>query len=122
MVHPVLGVVFGGRTVMVWKCASGSLVSRERQVIASARLLEDYVVPFAAVTNGADLEILDSLSEEVTAAGFAGVPSRDELIKAAERAPFRPVKGRKIANEQRILYTYDGISCPVSCNTTPEKS
>ncbi|MDA8431594.1 MAG: type I restriction enzyme HsdR N-terminal domain-containing protein [Nitrospiraceae bacterium] len=117
-----ISVVFDGRTVMAWKCASGSLVSRERQIIASARLLEDYVVPFAAVTNGADIEVLDSLSEAVSATGFAGVPSRDELMKAAEGALFRPVKGRKIVNEQRILYTYDGISCPVSCKTSPEKS
>jgi hypothetical protein len=112
-----ISIVLGGRTVMVWKCASGSLVSRERQIIASARLLEDYVVPFAAVTNGADLEILDSLSEKVICTGFGGVPSRAELAKDIEGVPFRPVKGKKIVNEQRILYTYDGISCPVVCKT-----
>ncbi len=112
-----ISVVLGGKTVVVWKCASGSLVSRERQIIASARLLEDYVVPFAAVTNGTDLELLDSLSEKVIGCGFCSVPSREELAEDIEKAAFRPVKGKKIVNEQRILYTYDGISCPVACKT-----
>jgi hypothetical protein len=109
-----ISVVFSGRTVIVWKCASGSLVSRERQIIASARLLEDYVVPFAAVTNGADLELLDSLSEKVIGCGFGCVPSRKKLAKDIEETSFRPAKGKKIVNEQRILYTYDGISCPTA--------
>ncbi len=112
-----ISVILGGKTVMVWKCASGSLVSRERQIIAAARLLEDYVVPFAAVTNGADLELLDSLSEKVIGSGFGSVPSREEMVKKLIGVVFRPVKGKKIANEQRILYTYDGISCPVSCKS-----
>jgi hypothetical protein len=116
-----ISIVLGGRTVMVWKCASGSLVSRERQIIASARLLEDYVVPFAAVTNGADLELLDTLSEKVTGSGFGSVPSLGELEEAVRGTTFRPVIGKKIANEQRILYTYDGISCPVACKTPGEE-
>jgi hypothetical protein len=115
-----ISIVLGGRTVMIWKCASGSLVSRERQIIASARLLEDYVVPLAAVTNGADLEILDSLTEKVIGCGFGSVPSRQGLAKDIGGAVFRPVKGKKIVNEQRILYTYDGISCPVACKTPLE--
>ncbi len=115
-----ISIVLDGKTVMVWKCASGSLVSRERQIIASARLLEDYVVPFAAVTNGADLELLDSLSEKVICCGFACLPSREELLKHLEGVVFRPVKGKKIANEQRILYTYDGISCSFKQKSTVE--
>ena len=115
-----ISVVLGGKTVVVWKCASGSLVSRERQIIASARLLEDYVVPFAAVINGTDLELLDSLSEKVIGCGFGSVPSREELARDIEKAAFRPVKGKKIVNEQRILYTYDGISCPTSCRNPAE--
>jgi hypothetical protein len=110
-------VRLGGRTVMVWKCASGSLVSRERQIIASARLLEEYVVPYALVTNGEDLELLDSISEKVIGCGFGCVPSRGELAKIVEGTAFRPVKGRKVVNEQRILYTYDGISCPTTLGT-----
>jgi hypothetical protein len=115
-----ISVRLGGRTMMVWKCASGSLVSRERQIIASARLFEDYIVPFAAVTNGADLELLDSISEKVVGSGFGCVPSRAELAGDIEGAAFMPVKGKKIVNEQRILYTYDGISCPTNLRKPDE--
>jgi hypothetical protein len=47
-----ISIGFDDKTFMVFKCAAGSIVSRERQVIATARLLEDYVIPFAAVANG----------------------------------------------------------------------
>jgi hypothetical protein len=112
-----ISIILGERTVMVWKCASGSLVSRERQIIASSRLLEDYVVPLAAVTNGSELELLDSLTEKVIGSGFGSLPSREILTTEVETLSFRPVKGRKIVNERRILYTYDAISCPVACRT-----
>jgi len=110
-----ISVVLGGRTVMVWKCASGSLVSRERQVLASARLLEDYIIPFAAVTNGIDLEFLDSLSGKIIGCGFGAIPARDELMKSQTTLPVTPVNKNKLLSEQRILYTYDAISCPTSC-------
>lgn len=111
-----ISIALGGRTVMVWKCASGSLVSRERQIIASARLLEDYVIPFSAVTNGKDLEILDSSSERVLGSGFAAVPSKDGLREELRGFTFRPVNKRKLILEQRILYTYDAFSCSAGCN------
>jgi hypothetical protein len=110
-----IAIVIGGITLMVWKCASGSLVSRERQIIAAARLLEDHVVPFSAVTNGQDIEVLDSCSEKITGCGFTAVPFRVDLLKDAEDLPRRKMKNGKIIYEQRILSTYDSIACPSSC-------
>jgi hypothetical protein len=109
-----IAVTIGGKTLILWKCSSGSLVSRERQIIASARLLEEYVVPFAVVTNGEDLELLDAVSEKVKGCGFQSVPSRQELLSSLEGLVFRRMKSRKIIYEQRILHTYDGIACPSS--------
>ncbi len=101
-----------GRTMMVWKCASGSVVSRERQIIASSRLLEDYLVPLAVVTNGRDLELLDTATERLKGEGFDCLPDRKELARVAEGFLPRPTKKDKLANEQRVLYTYDAIACP----------
>jgi Type I restriction enzyme R protein N terminus (HSDR_N) len=111
-----IAIAIGGRTLAVWKCSSGSLVSRERQIIATARLLEDYVVPFSAVTNGQDLEFLDSCSEKIIGCGFEAIPSRQDLLKKAEGFPVRRMKNGKIIYEQRILSTYDSIACPSSCS------
>lgn len=113
-----LSIAIDGRTLMIWKCASGSLVSRERQILASARLLEEYIIPFAAVANGLDLEFLDSATGRVIGCGFESVPSREELIKRNDLS-LKPVNKKKLPGEQRILYTYDAISCPAACGNPP---
>jgi hypothetical protein len=113
-----LSIAIDGRTLMIWKCASGSLVSRERQILASARLLEEYIIPFAAVANGLDLEFLDSATGSVIGCGFESVPSREELIKRSDLS-LKPVNKKKLPGEQRILYTYDAISCPAACGNPP---
>jgi len=110
-----ISICLDGKTLMIWKCASGSLVTRERQIMASARLLEDYIVPFAAITNGAELELLDASSGEVIGNGFSSVFPRSELSAMARDLALKPVNLKKTINEQRILYTYDAISCPAVC-------
>ncbi|MEC4676378.1 MAG: type I restriction enzyme HsdR N-terminal domain-containing protein [Nitrospirota bacterium] len=115
MISPVdIAIIFNNKTFMLWKCASGSLVSRERQIIAAARLSEDYEVPFSVVTNGKDLELLDTSSEKVIGAGFQSIPSKEELIKWTESLELRPVNTKRAVFEQRILYTYDSISSPAN--------
>ncbi|MEJ2696005.1 MAG: type I restriction enzyme HsdR N-terminal domain-containing protein [Candidatus Sulfobium sp.] len=111
-----IAIIIEGRTLIVWKCASGSLVSRERQIIAAARLLEDHVVPLSVVTNGQGLEVLDSCSERVIGVGFTAVPYREDLLRDAGDLQMRKMKKAKIIYEQRILSTYDSIACPSSCS------
>jgi hypothetical protein len=103
-----------GKTLMVFKCASGSVVSRERQIIATARLLEDYVIPFAVVTNGVKSELLDALSEKVIGENLQSIPTRQELLESSRNLVLKSVKKQKIVYEQRILHTYDDICCNIS--------
>ncbi len=115
MISPVdISIIFNNKTFILWKCASGSLVSRERQIIAAARLFEHYEVPFSVVTNGKDLELLDTSSEKVIGSGFQSIPSKEELMKWTEGRALRPVNTKRAVFEQRILYTYDSLSCPVN--------
>ena len=114
-----ISICIDNKTLMVWKCASGSLVTRERQIIASSRLLEDYIVPFAAVANGKDVELLDTSSGKVIGNGYDSVFSRIELLKIMTDIALRSAKGKKIINEQRILFTYDAISCAAGCRSDP---
>jgi hypothetical protein len=106
-----LALGFGGKTLMVFKCAAGSVVSRERQIIAAARLLKDYIIPYAVVTNGVDLELIDTLTEKVIGEGTASVPSRLELSEKSRDLALRPTNKKKLIYEQSVLYTYDSISC-----------
>lgn len=113
-----ISIGFNKNTYMIWKCASGSLVTRQRQIIASARLLEDYLIPYAVVTNGKDLELLDTSSEKVIGTGFQSMPSRQELLRNTQEISLKPVNRRKLIYEQRILYTYDAMSCPIGADTS----
>jgi hypothetical protein len=115
-----LSIAIDDRILMIWKCASGSLVSRERQILASARLLEEYIIPFAAVANGLDLEFLDSATGRVIGCGFESVPSREELVNRIDLS-LKPVNKNKLPGEQRILYAYDAISCPSACGNPPSR-
>jgi len=114
-----ISICLGDRTLMVFKCASGSVVSRERQIIATARLLEDYVIPFAIVTNGVDLELLDTISEKIIGEGMQAVLTRQELLENSKGIILRPSNKKKLVYEQRVLFTYDAMSCDVSCKNGP---
>jgi hypothetical protein len=98
---------------MVFKCAAGSVVSRERQIIATARLLEEYIIPYAVVTNGVNIELIDTLTEKVIGDGMASVPTCLELFEKSKDIALRPTNKKKLIHEQHVLYTYDSISCPL---------
>ena len=114
-----IAIGFDSKTLMVIKCASGSVVSRERQIIATARLLDDYIIPFAVVTNGIDIELLDAISEKVIGDGMPSVPTRRELLENSKNLTLKPTNKKKLVYEQRILYTYDAISCALSSQADP---
>lgn len=106
-----------GRTAMIVKYGPGSLVTRERPALATARTLEDsYTVPVAVVTNGQDAEILDVSTGKVVATGLDAVPHRDELEEIASIRTLEPVSPRQLDAEKRILLAFDGIEHSCSCS------
>ena len=115
-----IAIGFGNKTLMVFKCAAGSVVSRERQIIATARLLDTYIIPFAVVTNGVDIELLDAISEKVIGDGMPSIPTRQELFEKVKELTLRPANKKKLVYEQRVLYTYDAISCDRNTKNYPE--
>lgn len=114
-----ISIGFGGNTLVVFKCASGSVVSRERQIIAAARLMEDYVIPFAVVTNGVNIELLDTISEKVIGDSMQLIPTRQELFENSRNFTLKFAKKKKLVYEQRILHTYDEISCNIYPGNSP---
>ena len=114
-----ISIGLGGKTLMVFKCASGSVVSRERQIIAAARLLEEYVIPFAVVTNGVNIELLDTISEKVIGDGMQFIPSRQELLENSGNLTLKSSKKKRRVYEQRILHTYDEIRCKIASSNGP---
>ena len=98
----------GGKTrFMVVKCAAGSLGSREREIVAAARLLDEYQIPFAVVSDGKTAVVLDTLTGKKIGDGLAAIPSRQEA--AAKLKSFTPqaFPAERREREKLIFRTYD---------------
>ena len=110
-------VRLGGRIGMVVRFGPGSLVSRERPTLAVSRLVADYQVPIAVVTNGEDAEILAGGSGKVVGRGLEAIPSRTELLLAMQAHSFERMARQRAVMESRVAYCYevDG-ACP--CDDT----
>lgn len=88
----------------------GSLVTRERSTLAAARLLEDYEVPFAVVTNGEDAEVMETKSGRVIAEGLQAIPSKEQAQERIGALTFERVSKERVEKEKRILYVFDVLA------------
>ena len=98
----------GGQTrFMVIKCAAGSLGSREREIVAAARLLEEYQIPLAVVSDGRTAIVLDTVSGKKIGNGLNAIPTRRQaLTQLKSYAPVGFPKER-LEREKLIFRTYD---------------
>jgi len=98
---------------MIIKYGPGSLVTRQRPVLAASRVAAPYQIPVAVVTNGEDAEILDGSSAKVLSRGLNSIPSKTELHEMADRFDFNLIPAERAVMESRILYCYEvDDSCP----------
>jgi hypothetical protein len=101
---------------MIIKCARGSLVSREREILSCARILDTYQIPFAVITNGEDAEVLDTISGEVIGNGLEAIPSKTQALEAIKKIEFKKLQDERIEKEKRIFLAFDSIKCPSKCD------
>ncbi len=101
----------GGKTAMVIKCASGSLSSRERHVVAAARVLDSRPVPVAVVMDPMSAVVLDAISGKVVGEGFDAIPSKEQLAALVSGKEYRPLAPEKLEREKRVLLAFDAIGC-----------
>ena len=91
---------------MVIKCAPGSLDSRERHVIAAARVLDVLPVPVAVVMDPISAVVLDTVTGKVTGEGFDAIPTKEQLgVLLSGREP-RPIAPEKLEREKRVLLAF----------------
>ncbi len=102
-------VRIGDRRVMVVRYAPGSVVTRTRSAVAAARVLDEgYQIPLALVTNGSELELLDTYNGEVLGRNFADIPTRQDLVEKLAGLRFEPfANAKKRERELRILNVFD---------------
>lgn len=97
----------GKTRFLVIKCAAGSLASREREIVAAARLLDEYQIPCAVVSDGKTAIVLDTLTGKKTGEGLAAIPSKQQAIKWLESYTPPAFPGDRREREKLIFRTYD---------------
>jgi hypothetical protein len=106
-------ISIAGRKAMVIKCAAGSLSSRERQIVAAARLIGSPPVPVAVVADPVTAEVLDVATGKVIGEGFGAIPIRDRIIEMLSEYSSTPLSPERLEKEKRILLAFDAIRCCV---------
>ena len=78
----VISVDEGPGRFMAVKCVAAALGSREREIVAAARLLDsNYQIPYAVVSDGKTAIVLDTISGKKTGEGMAAIPSKELAIE-----------------------------------------
>lgn len=117
-----LVVSAGGRRMMAVKCAAGSLGSREREILAAARLLESSQIPVSIVTDGREVVVLETASGEKIGEGADAIPSREKLSQLASETVPAPFPEKRIEREKLIFRTYDMENVNIHRNSSGNAS
>jgi hypothetical protein len=107
----------GGKTrIMAIKCAAASLGSREREIVAAARLLDEYQIPFAVVSDGKTATVLDAVSGRKVEEGLEAILSKKEVLKMQNSLKLRPFPKERLEREKLIFRSYDSMNVNVQRN------
>jgi hypothetical protein len=109
----VVSVDGGSTRFMAIKCAAASLGSREREILAAARLLCEYQLPFSVVSDGKTALVLDTVSGQKLGEDLKAIPSKDEARKKLKTLQPRPYPKEKLEREKLIFRTYDSMNINV---------
>lgn len=109
-----LVVEIQGRPLLAFKCAAGSLGSREREIVSAARLYANIPLALAVVSDGSTATVLDTLTGKKIGQGLNAIPNRSEALKLAEAAPLPPVASDRLRREMLVFRSYDSMNVNVS--------
>ncbi|MGD9149742.1 MAG: type I restriction enzyme HsdR N-terminal domain-containing protein [Desulfobacterales bacterium] len=109
--------VDGNRTrFMAFKCAAASLGSREREILAAARLLGKNQIPLSVVSDGHTAIVLDTVSGRKLGEGLDAIPSKDEAVEKLSNLDLQPFPEAKREREGLIFRSYDSMNVNVGRN------
>ncbi len=113
----VITVDEGSVRFMAFKCAAASLGSREREIVAAARLLEaNYQIPYAVVSDGKTAIVLDTISGKKTGEGMTAIPSKEQAIEIIKTIDLISFPKERVERERLIFRTYDNQNVNVQRN------
>ncbi|MDY6952327.1 MAG: type I restriction enzyme HsdR N-terminal domain-containing protein [Thermodesulfobacteriota bacterium] len=115
VVHSHVDLVVGidDKRFMVLRCVPGSLGTRHRETLASARLLDTYQIPFSVITDGTDADVLDTLTGKPIGHGTDAIPSKEEGRKTMQDIALQTFPQEKLERERLIFRSYDEMNINV---------
>ncbi len=99
-----------GYRYMAVKCAPGSLASREREIVAAARLLDAYQIPLAVSSDGRTAIVWDVVSGEKMGDGLEAIPTRQEAETGFDPHRLLPLGEPRRMRQQLIFRSYDSMN------------
>jgi hypothetical protein len=96
----------------VIRCANSGLEFWERYIIAFARAVKDYQIPFAMVTNGYEAKIINVLSGASLGEDMENFYTRQQAIIIMKEFKKIPCPDKKLEREKRIIHAFEDIKCP----------
>ncbi|HGY11293.1 MAG: hypothetical protein DRH34_02475 [Deltaproteobacteria bacterium] len=95
------------KAVMAITCVAGSIGSYEREILAGARLVYDYQIPFAISTDARDAVIMDTISGKTTGQFLDAIPSKKDALKMFESFKFEPLDENRKEREMIIYRSFN---------------
>ena len=95
------------KALMAITCVAGSIGSYEREILAGARLVYDYQIPFAVSTDARDAMVLDTLSGKNAGQGLDAIPSKEEALKLIQSIEFIPLDENRKEREMIIYRSFN---------------
>jgi hypothetical protein len=107
---------YGSIRLMAIKCAAASLGSREREILAAARLLAENQIPFSVVSDGRTAIVLDTVSGKKRGEGLNAIPSKAEAREKVKEIKPLPFPKEKREREKLIFRSFDSMNVNVGRN------
>lgn len=100
-------VYFKEKALMAITCVAGSIGSYEREILAGARLVHDYQIPFAVSTDARDAVVMDTLSGKTVGQGLDAIPSKQDALKLIESIEYKPLDENRKEREMIIYRSFN---------------
>lgn len=106
----------GSTRLMAIKCAAASLGSREREILAAARLLDENQIPLSVVSDGRTAIVLDTVTGRKYGEGLEAIPSKGQAREHLKNLTVQPFPAEKREREGLIFRSYDSMNVNVGRN------
>jgi hypothetical protein len=97
---------------MVIRSIPTAIESWERYAISFARVIKDYQIPYAIVTDGENARIFYALSGSLVRESIDGIFQKQEAVELMNNFKKIPCPAKRLEKEKRIIYAFEGIKCP----------